>query len=97
MIGTDIGHWDAPDIITGKAIYGSDVRLPDMLFAVIARCPVFEGEFASYDEGATLAVPSVRQVVALQKSIAVVAENSWAAIQGRSALKITWDEGEGLM
>jgi len=94
LIGTGVGHWDAPDIVTGKAIYGFDVRLPDMLFAVIARCPVFEGSFANYDESATLAVPGVRQVVALQKSIAVVAENSWAAIQGRNALNVTWDEGQ---
>ena len=94
LIGTDVGHWDTPDIITGKAIYGLDVRLPDMVFAVIARCPVFGGSFSSYDEVAALAVPGVRQVVELGKSIAVVAENSWAAIQGRDALNVTWDEGK---
>ncbi len=93
LIGTGVGHWDAPAIVTGKAVFGLDVRLPDMSYAVIARPPVFEGRFASYDDGAALAVPGVRQVVALQKSIAVIADNSWAAIQGRSALKITWDEG----
>lgn len=94
LIGTDLGHWDAPDIVTGRAVYGFDVRLPDMLFSVIARCPVIDGRFDSYDDSATLAVPGVRQVVELPKSIAVVAENSWAAIQGRNALKITWDEGQ---
>jgi isoquinoline 1-oxidoreductase beta subunit len=93
IIGTGLGHWDAPDIVTGKAIYGFDVRLPDMLFAVIARCPVFDGRFESYGEAGALAVPGVRQVVEIDKSIAVVAENSWAAIQGRSALNVTWDEG----
>jgi len=93
IIGTDLGHWDAPDIITGKAIYGFDMRLPDMLFAVIARCPVFDGKFESYDEQATLAVPGVHQIVELPKSIAIVAENSWAAIQGRNALDVSWDEG----
>ena len=94
LVGTDVGHWDAPDIVTGKTIYGFDVRLPNMLFAVIARCPVFEGDVASYDDSATLAVPGVRQVVKLNKKIAVVAENSWAAIQGRNALNVTWDEGK---
>jgi len=93
LIGKGIGHWDAPNIVTGKAIYGFDVRLPDMLFAVIARCPVFDGRFDSYDEAAALAVPGVRQVVELSKSIAVVAENSWAAIRGRNALDVSWDEG----
>ena len=65
IVGTGVGHWDTPDIITGKAIYGVDVRLPDMSFAVIARCPVFGGSFASYDEAAALAVPGVRQIVEL--------------------------------
>ncbi len=94
LVGTDVGHWDTPDIITGKAIYGSDVRLPDMSFAVIARCPVFGGGYSGYDEAATLAVPGVRQIVELDESIAVVAENTWAAIRGRSALNVTWDEGK---
>jgi isoquinoline 1-oxidoreductase beta subunit len=93
IIGTGLGHWDAPDIVTGKAIYGFDVRLPDMLFAVIARCPVIDGKFDSYDEAGALAVPGVRQIVELPKSIAVVAENSWAAIQGRNALNVSWEEG----
>jgi isoquinoline 1-oxidoreductase beta subunit len=93
IIGKDVGHWDAPQIVSGKAIYGMDVRLPDMLFAVIARCPVFRGTFISYDENAAKAIPGVRQIVALDDSIAVVAENTWAAIQGRNALNVTWDEG----
>ena len=93
IVGTNVGHWDTPEIITGKAIYGVDVRLPDMSFAVIARCPVFGGNFARYDEAAALAVPGVRQIVELDGSIAVLAENTWAAIQGRSALNVAWDEG----
>ncbi len=96
IIGTDVGHWDTPDIITGKAIYGMDVRLPNMLFATIARCPVLGSKFSSYDEEAALAVPGVHKIVALNDRIAVVAENSWAAIQGRFALKITWDEGKNV-
>ncbi|MBN1454443.1 MAG: xanthine dehydrogenase family protein molybdopterin-binding subunit [Anaerolineales bacterium] len=93
IVGMGIGHWDTPDIITGKAIYGVDVRLPDMSFAVIARCPVFGGGFASYDEAAALAVPGVRQIMELDGSVVVVAENTWAAIRGRSALNVTWNEG----
>ena len=93
ILGKDIGHWDAPQIVTGKAMYGLDVRLQNMLFAVIARCPVFDGTFDSYDDTATKAVPGVRQVIALEDRIAVVAENTWAAIQGRNALKVVWNEG----
>ena len=97
ILGTAIGHWDAPQIVSGQAIYGLDVRLPGMMFAALARCPVFGGEYASYDDAAAKAVPGVRQVLVLDRTldrfIAVVAENSWAAIRGRDALNITWDEG----
>jgi isoquinoline 1-oxidoreductase beta subunit len=94
IIGTDLGHWDTPAIITGKAIYGLDVRLPDMLFAVIARCPVLGGSFSTYDEAAARSVTGVRQVVDLGDRIAVVAENSWAALQGRRKLNVVWNEGK---
>ncbi|MBI5955008.1 MAG: xanthine dehydrogenase family protein molybdopterin-binding subunit [Chloroflexi bacterium] len=94
IIGTGLGHWDAPKIVTGQAVFGSDVRLPGMFFAAIARCPVFGGTFTSYDDSAAKAVPGVKQVIELDDRIAVVAQNSWAAIQGRNALKVTWDEGK---
>jgi isoquinoline 1-oxidoreductase beta subunit len=94
LIGTGIGHWDAPKIVTGQAVYGLDVRLPGMFFAAIARCPVFEGKFDRYDDTVAKAVPGVKQVVALDDRIAVVAENSWAAIRGRDALNVTWNEGK---
>jgi isoquinoline 1-oxidoreductase beta subunit len=97
IIGRDVGHWDAPQIVSGKAIYGMDVRLPNMLFAVIARCPVFRGTFNSYDENAAKVIPGVRQIVALEDRIAVLADNTWAAIQGRNALDVTWDEGRNAM
>ncbi len=96
IVGTQsIGHWDAPRMVTGKATYGLDVRLPGMLFAAIARCPVFGGTYASYDDLQARTVNGVKDVVPLPDRIAVVAENSWAAIQGRNALKVTWDEGSG--
>jgi isoquinoline 1-oxidoreductase subunit beta len=94
IIGTGLGHWDAPKIVTGQAVYGLDVRLPGMLFAAIARCPVFGGKFDSYDDSATKAFPGVKQVLEIDDGIAVVAENSWSAIQGRNALKVTWNEGK---
>lgn len=93
IVGKAMGHWDAPQIVSGKAIYGLDVRIPGMLFAVMARCPVFGGTLAGYDDGAAKAIPGVRQIVTVKDRIAVVAENTWAAIQGRNALQVTWDEG----
>jgi isoquinoline 1-oxidoreductase beta subunit len=95
ILGTSIHHWDAPQIVTGKANYGLDVRLPGMLYAAIARCPVVSGgKFTNYDEAPALAIPGVKQVVALKDRVAVVAENSWAAMRGRDALDITWEEGK---
>ena len=93
ILGTGLGHWDAPQIVSGKAVFGLDVRLPGMLFAAIARCPVFDGTFSDYDDAKARAIPGVKDVIALEDRIAVVAENSWAAIQGRNALQITWKEG----
>jgi len=93
LMGTNIHHWDAPAIITGKTIYGFDVKLPGMLYATIARCPVFGGTIASFDGSKALEVPGVKMVQAIEDRIAVVAENTWAAIKGRKALEIEWDFG----
>ncbi len=95
---------DGFNITTGRAIYGQDVRLPGMKYAVIARPPVMGGKVASYDAAETRKVPGFVQIVeipapsypmAFQPSggIAVVADNTWAAIQARKALKIVWDDG----
>ena len=95
---------DLRDITTGAAIYGADVSLPGMKIAVIARPPVVGGKPTSVDSSAALAVPGVESVQELAGSImpakfapkggiAVIASNTWAAIQGRDALKIEWDDG----
>ncbi len=95
---------DAQDIVTGKAQYGFDTRLPGMLYAVVARPPVLGGKLAGYDADAALKVPGVVQVVPIEATpgapqsnplggIAVIARNTWAAMQGRSALEVSWDDG----
>ncbi len=95
---------DQMAIITGKPIYGIDARLPGMKFAVVARPPVFGGKLVSYDASQTMKVPGVEKVVVIEGTpapakfqplggVAVVARNTWAAMQGRDALKITWDDG----
>jgi len=96
---------DGPAIVTGRAIYGADVRLPNMLTAVIARPPVVGGSVARYDAARTLAVPGVRRVVELAAparpfgfkplgGLAVVADGTWAAMRGRAALDVSWNGGD---
>lgn len=94
LIGTTPPRIDGPALVTGQARYGLDVRLPGMLFATIARCPVPGGTLVSYDAAKAKAVPGVRAVVEVPSGVAVVAEHTWAALQGRNALSITWDEGK---
>jgi isoquinoline 1-oxidoreductase beta subunit len=100
----DIKIVDGRNIVTGKAMYGQDVRLPGMLYAVVARPPVYLGKVASLDISEAMKVPGVVRVVRIEPSappanfnplggVAVVAKNTWAAIKGREALKITWDDG----
>jgi isoquinoline 1-oxidoreductase beta subunit len=95
---------DGQDIATGKAQYGIDTRLDGMLYAVVARPPVYGGKVASFDSAEALKVAGVERVVQIEASpppahfnpvggVAVLARNTWAAMEGRKALKITWDDG----
>ena len=93
LIGTPMPQIDGPAMVTGQTIYASDVRLEGMLYAAVARCPVFGGRVAAFDSSAAEARPGVRAVVEIHSGVAVVADSTWAAWQGRDALDITWDEG----
>jgi isoquinoline 1-oxidoreductase beta subunit len=93
IIGTNIGRYDNPQIVTGKAVYGMDVRLPGMLFATVARSPVLGGKLVKFDAAKAEKVSGVRQVVEIDCGVAVVAENTWTAMQGRNALELTWEDG----
>jgi isoquinoline 1-oxidoreductase beta subunit len=93
LIGTSAKRLDTRDKISGATKFGIDAEVPGMLYATLARCPVFGGKAASYDAGKAKAVTGVREVVRVSNGIAVVADNTWAAMQGRKALDITWDEG----
>jgi isoquinoline 1-oxidoreductase beta subunit len=93
IIGTPIPLYNAPQVVDGSALYASDVRVPNMLYAAVARCPVFGGQLDSFDATPARAVAGVRDVIQIDSGIAVVADNTWAAIQGRAALEITWQEG----
>src|SRR2546421_284386 len=92
-IGKHVHRRDTPEKVTGRGIYGVDVRLPGMLVASIERCPVFGGKVKSFDGTAAKQVKGVKQVVQVSNGIAVVADGFWSALQGRKALQVTWDEG----
>jgi isoquinoline 1-oxidoreductase subunit beta len=95
---------DLFDITTGRAVYGIDAKLPGMKYAVVARPPVLGGKLASYDGSAALKVPGVEKLVVIEGTpppakfqpmggVAVIAANTWAAIKGRDALKLSWQDG----
>jgi isoquinoline 1-oxidoreductase beta subunit len=95
---------DGPAIVAGTAVYGADVVLPGMLIAAIARPPAVGDKVAKFDAARAMAVPGVKRVIEMPQpkapwafqpwgGIAVVAENTWAALRGRAALDITWQPG----
>lgn len=95
---------DGEDIVTGKAIYGADVELDGTVYAVIARPPVYGARIRSVDDSKTLEVPGVQRTIRIETAsqpaafnplggVAVVASNTWAALEGRKALNIEWDLG----
>lgn len=104
-IGTGkIGLIDNRDITTGKAEFGIDVRREGMLYALVARPAVYGGKVVRVDDSETLKVPGVVKTVKIEGGtipsefmplggVAVIAKNTWAAMKGREALKITWDDG----
>ena len=94
LIGTPQKRLDTADKVTGKPIFGIDVRVRNMLYAAIAQCPVFGGTVKSYDESKVRGRKGVRQVVALPGAVAVVADSWWQAKQAVDALPVTWDEGQ---
>lgn len=103
LIGKPLPAKNLQAIVRATAVYGLDVRVPDMLYAVIERSPVINGRVARVDETATRAVEGVTHVVKLRGNtfptlayvrdgVAVVARSTWAAMQGRAQLKVDWNE-----
>src|SRR5258706_479007 len=93
---------DVPSKVNGSAQFGIDVRVPEMVFAVVARCPTFGGKVAHFDAGKAKAIAGVRdafEIPALGRDmftaggIVVVADSTWTAMKGREALQITWNHG----
>jgi isoquinoline 1-oxidoreductase subunit beta len=111
VLGRPSRRLDTPPKVDGTARYGLDVRLPGMVFACVARCPVFGRPLTGYDSAQARAIPGVLEVIPLEPgevliggvwryelpgAVAVVAENSWAAMRGCKALDCRWQRDGGM-
>jgi len=94
LIGTPQRRLDVAGKVTGEAVYGIDVRLPDMLYAAVRQSPVLKGKLQSVDRTKLIRRKGVRHVVELEDSVAVVAENWWVAKQALADLDVIWHDGE---
>ncbi|MGE0131449.1 MAG: molybdopterin cofactor-binding domain-containing protein [Blastocatellales bacterium] len=104
-IGKDVPTVDLDDICAGKGTFGYDAKMPGMVYATIARSPVFGGKLKSFDDQEARKVRGVQKTVQLAAfkpphgfqalgGVAVIADNTWAAMKGRDKLKVEWDAGE---
>jgi CO/xanthine dehydrogenase Mo-binding subunit len=102
IVGKATPRFEAAAKTNGKAIFGIDSRVPGMQYAVVARCPIFGGRVKSFDAAKAKTVPGVRDIFSIDPvttgafsagGVAIIADNSWAAMQARKVLEVKWDEG----
>ncbi len=101
LVGKSTQRPDVPLKVDGTAQFGIDVKIPGMLYASIERSPAYHGKVRDFDEAAARAVPGVKHVLKAERKlnkntfegVAVVADNYYAAVQGRKALKVNWEDG----
>ena len=97
LVGKPVKRRDGAAIVSGRAVYGLDIKLPGMLYAVVARCPYLGGKLLSCDRAPAMKIAGVKSVVPVHtgfsSGVAVLAANTWAAIKGRDALRPVWDKG----
>ncbi|MEN9569115.1 MAG: hypothetical protein RL172_346, partial [Bacteroidota bacterium] len=92
-IGKGIKRLDAPDKVNGKAIYGIDIQIPGMHYAAVLHPPVMGSQLISFDAANAKKITGVTDVVQIPGGVAVIASNTWAAIQGKKAITATWNNG----
>ncbi len=95
IIGTPVKRLDTPAKVDGSAEFGIDVKLPGMLYAALAQCPVIGGTPKSFDGQRASAMPGVKQVVQIGSGVAVVADTYWHARKALDTVSVQWDEGAG--
>jgi isoquinoline 1-oxidoreductase beta subunit len=93
VIGTRARRLDVPPKTNGRAVYGLDVKVPGMRYASVEKPREIGGRVASFDASGALKVPGVRQVVQITSGVAVIADNTWSAFEGRKALTVTYAPG----
>ena len=94
LIGKPVKRLDTLDKLTGKQVYGADLKMPGMLNAAIMECPVFGGKVKSFDAAKVASRKGVKKVLQVGDSaVAVVADTWWQAKTALDALPIVWDEG----
>ena len=92
IVGQRTNRIDGPDIVSGRAQYGIDVKVPGMLYASLERPPFAGAKPKGMQQEKARAVRGVRSIIELPRGFAVVANNTWAAIKGRQALAVEWDQ-----
>lgn len=93
LIGKRIHRVDTPDKIYGRAKFGIDIVIPGMSYAALSRCPSFGGRVKSFNPEKAKKMPGVIDVVQISNGVAVIADSTWNAFNGRDALEIEWDYG----
>ncbi len=93
IIGKSIKRVDTRDKVLGRAPFGIDTRLPGMVYAAVARCPVFGGKVGSFDADKAKAIPGVKEVFQIATGVAVVSDNTWSAMRACRALDVRWEDG----
>lgn len=104
VLGSRVGGVDNPDIVTGRAQFGMDIRLPGMVYAAYTKCPVFGGKVVQVDLSHIKTLPGVRDafvvegtgdITGLLPGVAIVADSTWAAFSAKAQLAVGWDESAG--
>lgn len=95
LLGKRFARLDTPSKTDGSAVFGMDVRLPGMLYACVARCPVVGGKVKSVNADKARAMGGVHTVVPMDTGVAIVADSTWMAMKACEALEVVWDEGAG--
>jgi len=93
LIGKPAKRLDTSEKVNGTAVFGIDVKIPQMMTAIVARAPVFGARMRTFDDSRARAMAGVRRIVAVPSGVAVIADSFWQAKMARDALRIDWDEG----
>ena len=92
IVGQRTRRIDGPNIVSGKAQYGIDVKIPGMLYASLERPPFAGAKARGMQEDKARAIPGVRSIIHSPRGLAIVADNTWSAIKGRHTLAVEWDD-----